>query len=131
MITSHQPTTNETNESITPRNNARAWWSDEVQEAVKNRRKCQEEINKNTDPSQTERLRAAYNEATTEARTIINAAKAETMEAFCEKLEANTDPSLVFKTVKKINGEEKFKRPANVPLRKNGKLAKTEKEISA
>ena len=96
---------------VTPRSNAKAWWNPEVEIAVKKRRECQDERNNNLDPARVETLRVAYNKASAEAKETIIEAKAATMETFRNKIDTNTEPSLVFNTVKRINGTNK-KKPA-------------------
>ena len=49
------------------------------------------------------------------------------METFCNKIDSNTEPSLVFNTIKKINGTSK-KKPTQAPLVKGGKTASSCRE---
>ena len=112
---------------VKPRKKAKAWWCGEAEEAVQNRREHQRNRNRNRDPAAVVELREAYNKASQEAKTVINKAKAQSMEKFCNKLDTSTDPRILYNTVREYCGKEK-KAPPQVPLKNGTRTAKTTKE---
>ena len=112
---------------VLSRRNPKAWWSPEVEKAVKKRRRYQKARNKNKNPQTAKTLRKEYNEVSQETKDTIREAKASHMEEFCNSLDTSTDPNKIFSTMKRICGTNK-KRPATLPLKRGNKVASSNQE---
>ena len=107
-----------------PRRNAKAWWCEEAEEAVKQRRKARETLRRNPG---NEDLMAECNEKTTEAKKIIKQAKLKAWAQECEKMDAATDSTQLYATIRAMDGRGRNQESAAV-LKAGSKTAKTRKE---
>ena len=107
-----------------PRRNAKAWWCEEAEVAVKQRREARESLKR--DPGN-EELMTLCSEKTVQAKQIVKQAKLTAWSRECEKMEAATDSSRLYATIKAMDGRGKKHESAAV-LKSHTKTAKTDKE---
>lgn len=84
------------------------WWTEEVQQRIKARRKSLRKLKKlsNNDP-QLEAARKEFQEARSLARKAIYKAKKESWDSFCQSFNPNTPSDILWNNFHRLNGQRK------------------------